>query len=168
MKILFFTSFVLLTASCQGDEDLGGMAGGGTSNEINQGSNSDGDGDGDGDDTGGYGAAPSIESAEAMWNENSDGYWQILCSMTYSDADGDLDGGKVGVSALIDGTATTEQWFMIDGNEALHDAEANLIDVTILFDQVDIDPDSGDIELLLRLKDAALNVSAEFPVIPTL
>jgi len=167
MKILLFTSFVLLTAGCQRAEDPGGMAGGGTSNEINQGSNSDGGSDG-GDDTGGYGAAPSIESAEAMWNENSDGYWQILCSMTYSDADDDLDGGKVGVSALIDGTATTEQWFMIDGNEALHDAEANLIDVTILFEGEDINPDSGDIELVLRLKDAALNVSAEFPVIPTL
>jgi len=166
MKILLFTSFVLLTTSCQREDDPGGMAGGGMSNEINQGSNSDADGGGD--DTGGYGAAPSIESAEAMWNENSDGYWQILCSMTYSDADDDLDGGKVGVSALIDGTATTEQWFMIDGNEALHDAEANLIDVTILFEGEDINPDSGDIELVLRLKDAALNVSAEFPVIPTL
>jgi hypothetical protein len=167
MKILLFTSFVLMTASCERDNDLGGMAGGGTSNEINQGSNSDGGSDG-GDDTGGYGAAPSIESAEAMWNENSDGYWQILCSLTYSDADGDLDGGKVGVSALIDGTATTERWFMIDGNEALHDEEASLIDVTILFEGEAIDPDSGDIELVLRLKDAALNVSAEFPVIPTL
>ena len=166
MKILLFTSFVLLTASCDREDDLGGMAGGGTSNEINQGSNSDADGGGD--DTGDYGAAPSIESAEAMWNENSDGYWQILCSMTYSDADGDIDGGKVGVSALIDGTATTEQWFMIDGNEALHDEEASLIDLTILFEDEGIDPDSGDVELVLRLKDAALNVSAEFPVTPTL
>ena len=166
MKILLFTSFVLLTTSCQREDDPGGMAGGGMSNEINQGSSSDADGGGD--DTGGYGAAPSIESAEAMWNENSDGYWQILCSLTYSDADGDLDGGKVGVSALIDGSATTEQWFMIDGNEALHDAEASLIDVTILFEGEAIDPESGEIELVLRLKDAALNVSAEFPVTPTL
>lgn len=167
MKIFLFTSFLLLTTGCQREETTGGMAGGGSSNEINQGSNSDGDSDG-GDDTGGYGSAPSIETAEAMWNENSDGYWQILCSMTYSDTDGDIEGGKVGVTALIDGTGTPEQWFMIDGNEALHDAEASLIDVTILFDQVDVDPGDAGVELVLRLKDAALNVSSEYPVTPTL
>ena len=103
-----------------------------------------------------------------MWNENSDGYWQILCSLTYSDSEGDLDGGKVGVSALIDGTATPEQWFMIDGSEALHDAEASLIDVTLLIEEVDIDPGAADVELMLRIKDAALNVSEEYPVTPTL
>lgn len=166
MKIFLFTSLLLVTTGCQRDEDAGGMAGGGSSNEINQGSSVDGGSDG-GDDTGGYGAAPTIDSAEAMWNENSDGYWQVLCSLSYSDPDGDIEGGKVGVSALIDGTATPEQWFMIDGNEALHDADVGLVDVTILFDQAGIDPEDTEIELVLRLKDAALNVSAEYPVTPT-
>ena len=69
---------------------------------------------------------------------------------------------------MIDGEATPEEWFMIDGNEALHDEDAGIIDVTILFDQVSIDPEEANVELVLRIKDAALNVSDEYPVTPTI
>ena len=78
-----------------------------------------------------------------------------------------MDGGKVGVSAELSGVASPEQWFMIDGNEAIHDSEARLIDMTLLLDQVEIDPAAGDVKLMLRLKDAALNASEPYEVTPS-
>jgi hypothetical protein len=165
MKALILLSSALLFSACTASEDAGGMGGGGIPNSINQNS---GDGDqGGGDDTGAYGSAPLIASADAMWDENAEGDWQILVSVNYTDADDDLDGGKVGVSAEIDGTAGAEQWFMIDGNEALHDAEAGIVDVTLLLGQVEVDPGSGEVVLILRLKDSALNVSDEYRVTPS-
>jgi hypothetical protein len=165
MKALSIISLTLLIAACQPTEDGGGMGGGGTANAINQ-SNGDSDG-GSSDDTGAYGSPPTITEVNAMWDENAEGDWQILVSVSYTDADNDLDGGKVGVSAEVAGQVTPEQWFMIDGNEAMHDAEAGLVDVTLLLDQAEADPGAGDVTLMLRLKDAALNVSEEYSVTPS-
>ncbi len=164
MKAFFLLSSALLFSACTASEDAGGMGGGGIANEINQNS---GGGDQGGDDTGGYGSAPVIASVEAIWDDNAEGDRQILVSVNYTDADDDLDGGKVGVSAEIDGTAGSEQWFMIDGNEALHDAEAGIVDVTLLLGQAEADPGTGEVVLVLRLKDSALNVSDEYRVTPS-
>jgi hypothetical protein len=164
MKVLSLLSLLLAFSACTSEDEAGGMAGGGSANAINQ--NEGGSDNPSGDDTGSYGNPPTITSADALWDENAEGDWQILVSVSYEDVDDDMDGGKVGVSAEISGVASPEQWFMIDGNEAIHDSEARIIDMTLLLDQVEIDPAAGDVKLMLRLKDAALNASETYEITP--
>ena len=164
MSLLALATLTLMNLACTAEEEAGGMGGGGIANEINQ-PNGTGDQPGE-DDTGTYGSAPAITGGEGLWNENAEGQWQILVSITYTDEDSDVDGGQVGMSAEVAGVMSPEQWFMIDGNEAIHDAEAGLIDVTILLEQVDANPDDGSVSLMVRLRDANGNVSNEYSITP--
>ena len=164
MSLLALATLTLLNLACTAEEEAGGMGGGGIANEINQ-PNGTNDQPG-GDDTGTYGSAPAITGGEGLWNENAEGQWQILVSITYTDEDSDVDGGQVGMSAEVAGVMSPEQWFMIDGNEAIHDAEAGLIDVTILLEQVDANPNDGSVSLMVRLRDANGNVSNEYSITP--
>lgn len=164
MSLLALATLTLMNLACTAEEEAGGMGGGGIANEINQ-PNGTNDQPG-GDDTGTYGSAPAITGGEGLWNENAEGQWQILVSITYTDEDNDVDGGQVGMSAEVAGVMSPEQWFMIDGNEAIHDAEAGLIDVTILLEQVDANPNDGSVSLMVRLRDANGNVSTEYSITP--
>ena len=166
MSLLTLAYLTLSNLACTPAEEAGGMGGGGIANEINQPSGDDGMGGED--DTGTYGSAPAITNAEGFWNENAEGDWQILLSISYTDADNDIDGGQVGISAEVSGVMGAEQWFMIDGNDAIHDAEAGLVDLTLLLEQVDGDPTTAGVNLMVRLKDANQNSSTEYSVTPTI
>ena len=165
MSLLALSTLTLLNLACTAEEEAGGMGGGGIANDINQ--PNTGSGQQGGDDTGTYGSAPAITGGEGIWNENAEGQWQILVSITYTDADNDIDGGQVGLSAEVTGVMSPEQWFMIDGHEAIHDAEAGLVDVTILLEQVEANPDNGGVSLMVRLRDANGNESTGYSITPT-
>lgn len=164
MSLLALSTLALLNLACTAEEEAGGMGGGGIANDINQ--PNTGNGQQGEDDTGTYGSAPAITGGEGLWNENAEGQWQILVSINYTDDDNDVDGGQVGMSAEVAGVMSPEQWFMIDGNQAIHDAEAGLIDVTILLEQVEASPDDGSVNLMVRLRDANGNVSNEYSITP--
>ena len=162
---------LLLSSGCRYSEQKA-LATGGSPIPVT--SNNDTDtamgGPGEPTDTGyssGEGTPPVIESVVAEWAENQEGGYYIEASLTYTDVDDDVrDGGYVGVTLIINDDSFAQQWFSINGVEALHDDEQN----EVLFnpDTPDItDPNGVNVEARIQLKDAATNRSNEISVNPS-
>ncbi len=121
------------------------------------------------DDTGmvgGGGSPPVLESVEAEWKEDTNYEWYILSSLIYTDAEDDVrDGGMVGVTIVVDGDTFTEEWFAIDGQNAVHDEDSNTVQISPRPPDVQ-DPTGATVELTIRIKDTQNNTSNEITVSP--
>lgn len=121
-----------------------------------------------GEDGGGEptGAPPVLETVAGEWTEDTEGSWYVLGSLAYTDEDDDVRvGGKVGVTIVVDGDTFSEEWFEIDGEQAVHDEESNAVFFNPRPPGV-TDPVEASIELTIRLKDAGENFSNEQTITP--
>ena len=130
------------------DDDGGGGGGGG-----------DGDGGPSGDDT----AAPStggdppvLHNVDAQFDEYPNIGWVVEIVASYTDADGDVDGGKIYMLAEVDDQPPDEKWVTIDGVEAFVDPDAGTV-----FYAVEVAGDDVNVFLTIALKDLANNLSNE-------
>jgi hypothetical protein len=166
-------SLALFLAFGCGRDNAGPLGGGGGDphdlDDLNDngGDNSDG-----GSDTGGpTGDPPMIIGVSGSWDGDSDPP-RVLMTIDVTDPDNDLHNGKVGIS--VDGNA--EDWFLIqdpdedgsaDSYEAVYipgaDGESGgQVEVNAEFDE----GIPMDVTLLIRVKDAATNVSDPYEFTP--
>ena len=143
------------------------LASGGPALPPSSGDDSDPSSSPDGD-TGwtGEGSPPVIDSVEASWSQDQNGYWYIEASLTYTDEDDDVrTGGFVGVTLVVDDDTYAQEWFAIDGESAIHDDESNEVRFNPQPPDVS-DPGDVSVDVTIQLKDAAENRSNEYPVTP--
>ena len=154
----------LLAAGCVTSEPKT-LASGGTPISASSGDDTASPSNPDGDTgmVGGEGA-PIIENVEASWAEDQNGGWYIEASLTYSDEEDDVkENGMVGVTIVIDDDTYAQEWFSIDGYDAIHEDESN--EVRFNPQPPDItDPTGVSVEMKVQLKDAATNRSNEYSV----
>lgn len=143
-----------LASGCAPEEDATFGVGG---NPYDVEDDSDDTGEG-GDDTGEV-ENPDAPVITAFTAEIAD-YGQtglvLLLTISFSDANDDVDGGKVNVSVLVEGQEDPiESSLDIGGEFAWIDNEG---DITIAFDDIDT---TATYEVTVSVQDAAGNVSAE-------
>ncbi len=154
----------LLTTGCRYGEVLA-FGGGGKALGDDTGSTSGPSNPGDDtsmpmDDTGfdpGGGAPPSILAVDTNIEEYPDISWVVEVTITYTDPDGDVDGGRVDLLASIDGQEPLESSVPIDGSQAIHDPEDGTVFLAVAVNNGSV---SG--LLSLSLSDAAGLVSEPY------
>ena len=112
------------------------------------------------DDTGfdpSGGAPPSILAVDTNIEEYPDISWVVEVTITYTDPDGDVDGGRVDLLASIDGQEPLESSVPIDGSQAIHDPEDGTVFLAVAVNNGSV---SG--LLSLSLSDAAGLVSEPY------
>jgi hypothetical protein len=114
------------------------------------------------DDTAGQGLGgepPVLHDLDASVDEYPDIGWVVEVVASYSDADDDLDGGKVLVIAVLDGAEAEEQWISIDGSDARIDFDAGTVEFVL-----GGVTEETTVLLTVALKDQNLNMSNEMTV----
>jgi hypothetical protein len=108
-----------------------------------------------GDDTGtptndtgepSWGTAPSILNLQTSLEEYPDISWVVELTVTYTDPDDDVDGGKVELTALLDGQDPMEITVPIDGSQAIHDPDDGTVFVALRVNDGDV---SGSLSVVL-------------------
>ncbi len=141
----------LLTTGCRYGEVLA-FGGGGKSLEADTGSDGTADGDDTGmpvDDTGGVpgGSPPSILNVSTSIEDYPDISWVAELTVTFTDPDGDVDGGSVEILAELDGQDPLELSVAIDGSQAIYDSDEGTIFLAMSVNDGDV---SGYLTLVLE------------------
>jgi hypothetical protein len=157
-------AFLVATFGCNYSDKSLGMGGGGTSQDVPDGS---GDTNNSDEDTGmGNGTAPVISGVSGSWDFETDPP-RALIDIQVTDAEGDIHNGKVGVS--IDGSAET--WFIITDPdepgasatiEAVYNPETQEVSLVAEVDYIEGDG----VMLSVRVKDAQYNTSEAYTFSP--
>jgi hypothetical protein len=81
------------------------------------------------DDTamGPLGSPPSVLNISTTVEDYPDISWVVEVTLTYTDPDGDVDGGSVELLAAIDGQDPMDITVPIDGSQAINDQEAGTV-----------------------------------------
>jgi len=153
-----------LTSGCRYGEVLA-FAGGGKATQEDTGnggspSPSD-DTSGPTDDSGHSpgGSAPAILNVEISLEEYPDISWVAEFTLTYTDADDDVNGGKVEIDAELDGEDPVSFKVPIDGSQAIHDADDGTVFLAVSVNNGSV---SGDVSVVLV--DAAGMVSDPYDI----
>jgi hypothetical protein len=154
----------VLTTGCRYGEVL---AFGGGGKGLGPDTGGDGGTSTDGDDTafppddsgmGPTGSPPSILNVSTSVEDYPDIGWVAELTITYTDPDGDVDGGKVDIVADLDGQdEILDISVPIDGSQAIDDAEEGTVFLALQVNDGDV---SG--SMTLQLMDAADNSSEPY------